>query len=337
MFGSLITWGLGHIDSPHLSSYQIIFLFFGLITVAYSFVVAWLMPDSPLKTKILNEEEKLVAIERLRANQMGIENDVWKWEHVREAALDLKTWLWAFMMFAISIPSGGISTFGPLIVKSFGYDKFATILFNIPFGAVQLIATMGGAWIATKWGKKSPVLAALSVPPIIGCVMLLALPRGDSHRGPLLVAYYLISVYPGITPLIYSWSAGNTAGETKKKVTTGALFMFQCAGNVVGPTLYTTDEAPLYRRGLISNLILFIVLVGLYAINVFYLMFLNKRHAKRREELGKEASRFDASMNRVKARTDAEAEKQDVEQVEAEDRSLNDATDFENEDFVYVY
>lgn len=27
-----------------------------------------------------------------------------------------------------------------------------------------------------------------------------------------------ISVYPGITPLIYSWSAANTAGETKKKV-----------------------------------------------------------------------------------------------------------------------
>ena len=295
------------------------------------------MPDSPLKTKILNDEEKLIAIERLRANQMGIENDVWKWEHCKEAFLDLKTYLWAAMMFPISIPSGGISTFGPLIVKSFGYDKFATILFNIPFGAVQLVATMGGAWVATKIHRKSPVLAFLSVPPIVGCVMLLALPRGASHRGPLLVAYYLISVYPGITPLVYSWSAANTAGETKKKVTTGALFMAQCAGNVVGPTLYTTEEAPLYRRGLISNLVLFIVLVGLYGINWFYLIFLNKRHAKRREALGKQANRIDTSMKKVKARTEAEDDKQEVEEVEGEDRSLNDATDFENEDFVYVY
>ena len=337
MFGSLITWGLGHIESPILSSYQIIFLFFGLITVAYSFIVYFFMPDSPLKTKILNEEEKLVAIERLRANQMGIENDVWKWEHVKEAFMDLKTYMWAFMMFSISVPSGGISTFGPLIIKSFGYDKFSTILFNIPFGAVQLIATMGGAYVATKIHRKSPVLAFLSVPPIIGCVMLLALPRGPSHRGPLLVAYYLISVYPGITPLIYSWSAANTAGETKKKVTTGALFMCQCAGNVVGPTLYTTDEAPLYRRGLISNLVLFIVLVGLYVVNWLYLVFLNKRHAKRREELGKQANRVDTSMKRVKVRTEAEEDKHSVEEIESEDRSLNDATDFENEDFVYVY
>ncbi len=337
MFGSLITWGLGHIDSPHLTSYQIIFLFFGLITVAYSFVVAFLMPDSPMKTKMLNEEERMIAIERLRANQMGMENDVWKWEHCREAFMDLKTYLWAFMMFSISVPSGGISTFGPLIIKSFGYDKFSTILFNIPFGAVQLVATMGGAWVATKIHRKSPVLAFLSIPPILGCIMLLALPRGASHRGPLLVAYYLISVYPGITPLIYSWSAANTAGETKKKVTTGALFMAQCAGNVVGPTLYTTEEAPLYRRGLVSNLVLFIVLVGLYAINWFYLIFLNKRQARRRREMGKKADRVDWSMKKVRTRAGADLDKDTGLPLEGQDHSLSDATDFENEDFVYVY
>lgn len=40
------------------------------------------------------------------------------------------------------------------------------------------------------------------------------------------------STDPSIAPLIYSWSAANTAGETKKKVTTGILFIGQCAGNV---------------------------------------------------------------------------------------------------------
>lgn len=32
--------------------------------------------------------------------------------------------------------------------------------------------------------------------------------------------------------MIYSWAAGNTAGETKKKVTNGILLVGQCAGNV---------------------------------------------------------------------------------------------------------
>jgi len=36
-------------------------------------------------------------------------------------------------------------------------------------------------------------------------------------------AYYLTSVYPAISPLIYSWSGQNTAGDTKRKVTTEIL------------------------------------------------------------------------------------------------------------------
>jgi len=193
MLGSLLTYGLGHIDSPHLKSYQIIFLFFGLITVAYSALVWFFLPDSPMTARFLHGDDKLVAIERLRANNQGIENDEWKWEHVKEAALDLKTWLWAAMMFVISVPSGGISTFGPLIVKNFGFNRFQTILLNIPFGAVQLVATLLGAYVATLLKWKSPVLAFLSLPPIAGCVMLLYLPRDVSARGPLLAAYYLVS------------------------------------------------------------------------------------------------------------------------------------------------
>jgi len=91
-----------------------------------------------------------------------------------------------------SIPSGGITTFGPLIVQSFGFDSFKTILLNIPFGAVQIIATMGGAAFATWTKKKGPALALLCIPPIAGCVMLLNIDHTPNHRGPLLVGYYLV-------------------------------------------------------------------------------------------------------------------------------------------------
>lgn len=91
------------------------------------------------------------------------------------------------------IPSGGITTFGPLIVESFGFDSLNTILLNVPFGAVQLVATMGGAWLATVWKMKGPVLALLCLPPIAGCVMLLRIPHDDAHKAPLLVGYYIVS------------------------------------------------------------------------------------------------------------------------------------------------
>ena len=260
---------------------------------------------------------------------------IWKWDQAKEAFLDPKSWMWGFMMFSISVVSGGISTFGPLIVKAFGFTSFQTILFNIPFGAVQLVATMGGAWLATVIRKKSPVLILLCLPPIAGAVALLYLPRGAAHRGALLGAYYLISVYPGITPLIYSWSAGNTAGETKKKVTTGFLFVFQSAGNVLGPNLYTTGDAPLYHRGLLSNLALFVVLIALFVAQAAYLVLLNKKHASRRVALGKNANIVDRSMLKVKAEL---VEGEVIEEArKTEQHALDDMTDGQNEDFIYVY
>lgn len=108
----------------------------------------------------------------------------------------------------ISLPSGGISTFGPLIIEAFGFDQFKTILFNIPYGAVQLVATLGGAWMATKLGMKGPVLILLCLPSIAGCVMLLCISRDDSAKGALLAGYYIVRrhacVYMVLLLMVYT-------------------------------------------------------------------------------------------------------------------------------------
>ncbi|PMD38589.1 MFS general substrate transporter [Hyaloscypha variabilis F] len=340
MVGSLLAYGLAHIHSDKLYSYQIIFLTCGLLTVLFSILVFFFLPDSPIDAKFLNDHDKVLAVERLRANQMGVVSTEWKWEHVTESLLDVKTWCWFALIFSISIPSGGITTFGPLIVNSFGFSTFNTLLLNIPFGAVQIVATMGGAAFATWTKRKGPALALLCIPPIAGIVMLLCIKHTTENRGPLLVGYYLISFYPGISPLIYSWSSQNTAGETKKKTTTAVLFIGQSAGNIIGPHLYTTAEKPLYRRGLISNLVLFIVLIIIIAFTTVYLMWLNKRHANKRVAMGKSEVIVDRSMMNSSERMISDQ----VDEANGEgawavggEKAFDDITDLKNEDFIFVY
>lgn len=60
------------------------------------------MPDSPVDAKFLNEHDKLVAVERLRANQMGVVSTVWKREQMFESLLDVKTYMWFALIFSIS-------------------------------------------------------------------------------------------------------------------------------------------------------------------------------------------------------------------------------------------
>ncbi|KAF2015166.1 MFS general substrate transporter [Aaosphaeria arxii CBS 175.79] len=333
ILGSLLSYGLGHIKSNALHSYQIIFLFCGLLTVVTATAVFIFMPDSPMEARFLNDHEKLVAVERLRMNQMGVASRVWKWDHVLETFLDLKTWLWFFMLTAVSIPSGGITTFGPLIIQSFGFSKFQTILFNMPFGAVQIFATLGGAWLATRIKMKSPVLILLCIPPIIGIIILMVVGREKHNRGVLLVGYYLTSFYPGISPLIYSWSGQNTGGDTKRKVTTSFLFVGASAGNIIGPLLFKPSEKPKYSRGLRANLGLFIAIVVLVVVGMIYVKFLNRKHAAARERLGKSAHVVDTSMQ------NKASDSEDAANAEASgvgDKAFDDVTDLKNEDFIYL-
>ncbi|KAL2187893.1 MFS general substrate transporter [Thermothelomyces heterothallicus CBS 203.75] len=337
--GSLFTYGLGHIESRALFKYQIIFLFCGLLTVCYALVVLLLMPDSPMEAKYLTEREKLVAVERVRANQMGVASRAWRWDHVWETLWDLKTWCWFIAIVSIS---GGISTFGSLIIKDFGYTNFDAILFNIPFGAIQFFVIIGSGWAATHWQRKGLTIAAVSVLPLVGTILMLTVPRNEHNKGVLLFGYYLVSCLAAITPLIYAWQAQNTGGDTKKKCTSAVVFIGMCTGNVIGPLLYDESQAPLYRPGLISNLIMFALVGSISALIPFYLMFLNRRHAKRREQLGKNAVLVDESMIVKTQMEDSKAvEVEDAnhrrQRALEEDNALRDMTDLQNEDFIYVY
>ena len=63
-------------------------------------------------------------------------------------------------------------------------------------------------------------------------------------------------------------------------------------------------------------------------------MFLNKRHAKRRQELGKSAIVVDRSMMNAKERGISDAAGGSDGTC---DRAFDDETDLKNEDFIFIY
>ncbi|KAJ3554601.1 hypothetical protein NPX13_g10571 [Xylaria arbuscula] len=336
--GSLVTYGLGHIMSHQIYRYQVIFIFCGVTTFLYGLTFLVLMPDSPMEAKYLSEREQLIAVERLRANQMGVASRKWRWDHALETLLDVKTWLWFLIMTSISIASGGIGTFGNLIVKDFGYTNFNAILFNIPFGVIQVVSIIGSAALATKIRRKGLVIALFSLLPITGTILMISVPRNGHTKGVLLFGYYLVSCLGVVTPMIFTWQGQNTGGDTKKKTTTGVVIVGMCAGNIIGPQLFNTKDAPLYRPGLISALVQFSFVGTMGLLIPLYLMFLNKRHSRKRVQLGKRADIVDASMLKKKEmQQDTELDQKEQHTSLEEDNGLRDRSDLMNEDFVYVY
>jgi len=71
-----------------IHSWQALFICYGCFTVLYgSFVLYWL-PDSPMKARCFSEQDKRLMVERVRANQTGLQNRTFRREQVWEAFRD---------------------------------------------------------------------------------------------------------------------------------------------------------------------------------------------------------------------------------------------------------
>ena len=110
MVGSVMSFGFQHYHSKRFTSWQIMFLVIGLITVFVGAIVILLLPDNPMSSR-LSHSEKVMAVERLRENNTGIENKHFKFYQVRECLTDPQVWLLFFIITSASIPNGAVSSF----------------------------------------------------------------------------------------------------------------------------------------------------------------------------------------------------------------------------------
>ncbi|KAI0538534.1 major facilitator superfamily domain-containing protein [Xylaria digitata] len=345
-----LSYGLGHIQSSVLESWQIIFLFVGLVTVATAPFVYWKLDDDIPSARFLSEEEKPKAIERLRANQTGTGSREFKWGHVREMFLEPKTYLWVILSLFINAGASVTNTFGPLIINGLGYDKYRSSLLNIPFGFVQWVIILFASWVVQRFRLKSAVIVAFVLPVIAGLAVLYVIPRTPGHDAPLLVGYYLLAFLFGTTPVLVAWVVANTAGTTKKSTIMSVYNAASSTGNIIGPIVFNSKDAPNYFPGLRVVLGFFVATAACAILQAANLAFLNKLQERRRVQNGKPAKIKDTSMSDTYQDIAADessdgvdgAQGSVVEQGAAGQQScigqnaFADMTDRENDEFVYL-
>lgn len=315
--------------------YYSIFLFVGCLTIASVPFVYWRLDNDVSSARFLTEKEKLQGIERLRANQTGTGSHKFKFSQVFEAITEPKTYLWIGMALLLNIGASVTNTFGPLIIGGLGYDKYRTSLLTMPFGAMQFLAILLGSYLAQTARLKGAIIAIFMLPVIAGLALLYALPRNDSAQGGLLAGYYLLGFLFGANPLVVTWIVGNTAGTTKKSVSMSLYNAAVSAGNIVGPLLFSSKDAPTYHPGLQACLGIFCAMLGIVLLQWGNLWYLNKRQARRRVRNGKSAKIIDYSMQThfhgVQA-TDGDGVTHGGTQEHVEE-----ITDRQNDEFVYIY
>ncbi|EHY53693.1 hypothetical protein HRR80_002293 [Exophiala dermatitidis] len=308
VIGALINYGFAHITGGDLKKWQYLYLMAGALTVLYGCIFLF-FPNSPAQAWWFTDEERRVAIERLRMSQLGVRCQKIKWSQFKEALLDLKVWMIAIMMGAAYSVNGAVSGFGPLIVSTFGWSAYDSLLWQMPMGGVCTVGILLAGFLSLKVPNvRLIMLIACSLPVIAGCAMIWKSSWYEHAAAPI-AGYTIIGFFAPVTSLTVSMGMANVAGNTKKSYMAAATFVFYTVGNIASPffIVYETvgQHYPRLWEGIIGCYVLVIVLA-------VALSFLLRSENQKRDKLS-------------------------LDEKEAERVAFDDLTDKENLYFRYVY
>jgi len=276
-----IFYGVAHLHARGLFPYQWMFIFFGAFTVIFGVSLWWLLPDSPVSARFLNERERLIAVERLKSNKTGVKNNHHKWPQVKEALMDPKVWILVAGVFIHNMTNSLQTNFTGLIIKGFGYSTYDAVLLSIPSAAVFAFTILVvSTFLSSKYGKGKRIFAMILcyLPGVVSCTILYAVPLDNHTKGLHLFAVFFLGCVAASAGIMYSLLSSNVAGYTKKTVSGTLFFMSYCVANIVSPQTFIATQAPHYTTGIAVSLAAFCLNICLFAaLYVIYTVANRKR------------------------------------------------------------
>lgn len=284
MVGAILSWGLGHATHSSLKPWKLIFLVIGLMNLAWSVIFLLLCPDTPINARFLNAKEKLVGVERVSHNMMGIKNIKYKKDHIIEAVTDYKTLVYIFIGLACGVINGGSANFQSALIKGFGFSSVQSTILQMPTGAIEfaVISTAGIIAVLVK-NTRCIIFCLLCVPSLAGLIGIALIPL--EKKWALVGCAWLQYLIGG--PVILSWVFlnANVAGSTKRTITNGFWFTFYAAGNIIGANIFYAKQKPRYRSGIIGLAVCYGCMIIIGILYRLTLMWENKKRDRKFGEL----------------------------------------------------
>ncbi|KAK3626203.1 hypothetical protein LTR56_019991 [Elasticomyces elasticus] len=258
IIGSLLSYGLGHANDAAIKSWQLIFMTIGLMNFVWSIVFLTFMPDSAANARFLTHKQKVIAVDRVSKNMVGVKTKQYKMPQVFEALLDFKVWCLVLIGMATGIINGGVSNFGSALIKGFGFSSLNATLLQLPNGVIEFFVVPACGLLAT-YVKDVRCLTRWS---LVGSSWLQGI-----VGAPIILCWNLLST--------------NIAGHTKRSISNGMWFCFYAAGNIAGANIFDSREAPRYFSALTGMIVCYCATIALAGVLWVYMAWENRRRDKK--------------------------------------------------------
>ncbi|KAJ7609432.1 major facilitator superfamily domain-containing protein [Roridomyces roridus] len=311
VIGSYISTGISRISptAPGPEKWQSIFYILGSVTMLWSVVIYFFFPDSPATARFLTPRMRVLAVQRVAGNQLGIKNKRFKREQVWVALKDFKIWILFASIFAAAIPNGVLSNFSAIIIQDMGFSTTKTTVLKSVGDITQIVALIIGGIIALNFKDTRLLVTTITnVICVVASATMAYLPR-EQVWGRL-VSFWLTNTQSVGFAASLIMVSSNMGGYTHRTVASGILFTAYCFGNFAGPFVCVKQsQAPVFHDATIGLLAGYTIKLVCQLILWIYMYMVNRRRDK---EYGP---------------PDLAASKE---------AGMQDKTEYENKDFRYV-
>ncbi len=280
-----ISYGLVNHDNYSLATWKVLFIIVGCMTIFLGIITVLHLPDIPTDAWFLNDDEKRLAVERIRSNNQGFGNKHFKWYQFVEAFKDTRTYILFFQGIAANIPNGGVSSFRSILLKTdLGYDTTGAMLMGMPVGAVELIGASGcGLLIHLIPHSLAIAIGALCIGEMSVCMFAFS-----TNHNARLAGLYLMAIAVVGTIVLLSNVSSNIAGHTKKTTVNAIYLIGYCVGNLIGPQTFRSSQAPSYPGAKVALVVCYAVCIFLTSYLYYYQWSENKRRDATEDEIPEE-------------------------------------------------
>ncbi|KAF7531928.1 hypothetical protein G7054_g8455 [Neopestalotiopsis clavispora] len=271
-FSGLIAAGVfSHLEQAlGLAGWRWLYIIIGSINFVLALLATMILPDFPeAKTgsqrRLLTEEERKVAVERMRADSVAQESNRSILHGAKLAVSDYRTWAFVFLLLC-NHAAFGFSYFYPAIAKGFGFgSNVITLLCTAPPYIVGAALSVLVSWSSDRRGERAFHIAAPAWVAIAGFVISVATLNGPARYGASFL--YITGCYAA-NGLVYGWAA-NVLSQTpeKKAVASSMLNVIAQLGNVMSPYFFREQDEPRY-------ILAMFLLIGFSACSGFISLFL---------------------------------------------------------------
>lgn len=243
------------------------------MSVLFSLIAFWYLPESAAKAKFLNEEEKSLAFFRIQTDSSSTVSEAFKLRDALKIFKVPSTYAFLAIEVCLGVPLQSVTLFLPQIVEALNYSTVKTNLYTVAPNVTGAIMLLILAFSSDLTRIRFPFIALGFAFTFIGFIIFASISDVTSQVQLAYYATFMMCWGTSAPSVILStWYNNNVADENRRVTLTSVGVPLANVMGLVSSNIFVSNEAPKYETALITTAVfgatgaLITILTGLYMI-----------------------------------------------------------------------